>query len=101
MQKLRQHDKMTACCNFRVVEDDLKLFCDVYTTSSLCRDRQLAQPSQCCNESSKYCRWRQKGIQDGHVTWPCDDIYSYAYHRMHTICYSMWYAANQVVLASA
>ncbi len=30
MKKLRQHDKMAACCNFRVVEDDLKLFCDVY-----------------------------------------------------------------------
>ncbi len=30
MQKLRQHDKMVACCNFQVVEDDLKLFCDVY-----------------------------------------------------------------------
>ncbi len=30
MKKLRQHDKMVACCNFRVVEDDLKLFCDVY-----------------------------------------------------------------------
>ncbi len=30
MQKLRQHDKMAACCNFRVVKDDLKLFCDVY-----------------------------------------------------------------------
>ncbi len=32
MQEWRQHDKMTACCNFRqfwVVEDDLKLFCDV------------------------------------------------------------------------
>ncbi len=30
MKKLRQHDKMAACCNCRVVEDDLKLFCDVY-----------------------------------------------------------------------
>ncbi len=33
MQKRRQHDKMVARCNFRqfwVVEDDLKLFCDVY-----------------------------------------------------------------------
>ncbi len=30
MKKLRQHDKMAACCNFRVVEDDLKLFCDIY-----------------------------------------------------------------------
>ncbi len=33
MQKWRQHDKMAACFNFRqfrVVEDDLKLFCDVF-----------------------------------------------------------------------
>ncbi len=33
MQKWRQHDKMAACCNFCqfwVVEDDLKLFCEEY-----------------------------------------------------------------------
>ncbi len=30
MQKLLQHDKMATCCKFRVVEDYLKLFCDVY-----------------------------------------------------------------------
>ncbi len=30
MQKWCQHHKMAASCNFRVVEDDLKLFCDIY-----------------------------------------------------------------------
>ncbi len=30
MQKLRQHDKMAACCNFWVAKDDLKLFCNIY-----------------------------------------------------------------------
>ncbi len=33
MQKWRQHDKMAECCNFRqfwVIEDYLKLFCDVF-----------------------------------------------------------------------
>ncbi len=30
MQTLHQHDKMATCCNFQVVEEHLKLFCDVY-----------------------------------------------------------------------
>ncbi len=30
MKKLRQHDEMAASCTFQVVEDDWKLFCDVY-----------------------------------------------------------------------
>ncbi len=33
MQNGQQYDKMAACCNFhqfRVVEDDLKLFCGVF-----------------------------------------------------------------------
>ncbi len=38
------------------------LFPDLMTCFSWCWDRhnrQFAQPSQCCNESDKYCRWLQ------------------------------------------
>ncbi len=42
MQKWRQHDEMAACYNFQVVEDDLKLFCDVYIMLCRVSDPNLA-----------------------------------------------------------
>ncbi len=50
MQKCRQHDKMAAYCNFRqfrVVEDDLKLFCDIYIMLCHVSDANLGVGADC------------------------------------------------------
>ncbi len=52
MQKWRQHDKMAEFCNscqFQVVEDDLKLFCDIFHSNLIVR----------CNHNIKHIHYKK------------------------------------------
>ncbi len=74
-----QHDKMAACCyfrQFRVVENDLKLFCNVYIMLCHVSDPNL----------------RGGGADCFHPKWAVDSIYSWNVHCFQIqsrICHSV------------